>query len=53
MQTRISWLGSLSTDCARYYSAQIVDALDYIHGKGVLHRSVTLSHYCNQFDVCL
>lgn len=42
MQTRISRLGSLSTECARYYSAQIVDTLDYIHGKGVLHRSVIL-----------
>ena len=40
LQTRISQLGSLSTDCARYYSAQIVDALDYMHSKGVIHRSV-------------
>lgn len=38
MQSRITRLGSLSTECARYYSAQILDALDYMHSKGVIHR---------------
>jgi 3-phosphoinositide dependent protein kinase-1 len=38
MQTRISQLGSLSTECTRYYAAQIVDAVDFMHSKGVIHR---------------
>lgn len=33
-------MGSLSVECSRYYAAQIVDALDYMHGKGVIHRLV-------------
>ena len=38
LQSRISRMGSLSTDCARYYTAQLIDALDYMHTKGVIHR---------------
>lgn len=38
MQTRISRLGSLSLTCARYYTAQLIDALDYMHSKDVIHR---------------
>lgn len=38
MQSRISRLGSLSLACARYYTAQIVDAIEYMHDKGVIHR---------------
>lgn len=40
LQSRISRMGSLSVECSRYYAAQIVDALDYMHGKGVIHRLV-------------
>lgn len=38
LQSRISRMGSLSTTCARYYAAQLIDALDYMHLRGVIHR---------------
>jgi 3-phosphoinositide dependent protein kinase-1 len=41
IQSRISRLGSLSLACSRYYTAQLIDALEYMHTKGVIHRYVT------------
>lgn len=40
MQSRISRLGSLSLTSSRYYAAQIVDALEFMHGKDVIHRDL-------------
>ncbi|KAJ8077051.1 serine/threonine protein kinase [Marasmius tenuissimus] len=40
MQSLISRLGSLSTQCAEYYTAQLIDALAFVHDKGVIHRDV-------------
>jgi serine/threonine protein kinase len=32
--------GSLSLSCARYYTAQVVDTVQWMHGKGILHRDL-------------
>ncbi|KAJ6584605.1 kinase-like domain-containing protein [Mycena capillaripes] len=40
LQSMISRLGSLSTRCARYYAAQIADAVEYMHSKDIIHRDL-------------
>ncbi|KAI0342133.1 kinase-like protein [Trametopsis cervina] len=40
IQSRISRLGSLSLPCCRYYTAQLIDALEYMHTKDVIHRDL-------------
>ncbi|CAL9729545.1 serine/threonine-protein kinase Pkh2p [Monosporozyma unispora] len=32
--------GSLNEDVVRYYSAQIIDAIGYLHSKGIIHRDM-------------
>jgi 3-phosphoinositide dependent protein kinase-1 len=32
--------GRLSEDEARFYSAEVVDALEYIHNMGLIHRDI-------------
>lgn len=33
-------IGSFDETCTRFYSAEIVCALEYLHQKGIIHRSV-------------
>jgi 3-phosphoinositide dependent protein kinase-1 len=35
--------GRLSEDDARFYAAEIVDILEYLHGLGLIHRDVKVS----------
>lgn len=32
--------GSLSEECACYYGAQIIDAIHFVHSKGIIHRDI-------------
>lgn len=32
--------GSLSEDCTCYYSAQVIDAIKFLHNRGIIHRDI-------------
>ena len=40
MKVLVQKLGSISLDCARYYTAQLVDAVIFLHESGVAHRDI-------------
>lgn len=40
MKILVQRLGSISLECARFYTAQLVDAVIYLHASGVAHRDI-------------
>lgn len=36
--------GRLSEEEARFYAAEVVDALEYIHNMGLIHRDIKVSY---------
>ena len=41
IHTHIQKVGSFDERATRFYSAEIIIALEYLHGKGIIHRYVT------------
>jgi len=39
-------VGCFEEDMARKYIAEVIIALDYLHGKGIVHRGLTLDMIC-------
>ncbi|KAF8183165.1 AGC/PDK1 protein kinase [Pholiota molesta] len=40
MKVLVQKLGSISINCSRYYTAQLVDAVLYLHESGIVHRDI-------------
>lgn len=40
LKVLVQRLGSISLKCTKYYAAQLVDAVQYLHGAGVVHRDI-------------
>lgn len=40
LKVLVQRLGSISLECTKYYTAQLVDAVQYLHGAGVVHRDI-------------
>ncbi|PPQ75592.1 hypothetical protein CVT24_010898 [Panaeolus cyanescens] len=40
LKSQVLNLGSISLDCARYYTAQLVDAVQFLHDSGIAHRDI-------------
>ena len=40
LKVLVQKLGSISLNCARYYTAQLIDAVQYLHDAGVVHRDI-------------
>ncbi|KAK9452756.1 kinase-like domain-containing protein [Dipodascopsis uninucleata] len=38
--TVLKKLGTLSVECTRYYSSQLLDTVEYMHNNGVIHRDL-------------